>query len=202
MGRYVDLSRIITDGMPTFPGDDEVKLTQTHFFSGDGFNCHRLDLGLHSGTHIDAPMHISSESRYLSDYPISDFCGTAVLWDVCGQNMIDYNFGFLPDKPIVLLRTGWEAKFGRAKYFTTHPQLSMELAQKLVKCGIKMLGIDTPSPDLRPFEVHKYLSQNGVFILENLYNLGQIPANTPFKLYALPLYVRADGAPARVMAEI
>jgi kynurenine formamidase len=76
------------------------------------------------------------------------------------------------------------------------------LAEFLVQKKIMILGLDTPSPDNAPFGVHKALMAAGILVLENLTNLDRIPADQQFEVIALPLKIKANGSPARVIARV
>ncbi|HJN17983.1 MAG TPA: cyclase family protein [Armatimonadota bacterium] len=57
MSRIVDLSMPIVDGMPTWPGDVEVKLWRHHTIAEGFSNTGGIQIGTHAGTHLDAPFH-------------------------------------------------------------------------------------------------------------------------------------------------
>ncbi len=76
------------------------------------------------------------------------------------------------------------------------------LAKKLIEKKVKIIGLDSWSPDNSPFEVHKMLFKQNILIVENLINLDKLVGKR-FKCYILPLKVKdADGAPARIIGEI
>ena len=54
----IDISVPVRPGMVTYPGDPPVILERVRSIAdGAGHSLSRLDLGLHSGTHVDAPLH-------------------------------------------------------------------------------------------------------------------------------------------------
>src|SRR5205085_7431059 len=54
----IDVSVPIREGMVTYPGDPEVRMEHAASIAGgDAANLTRLDFGVHSGTHVDAPVH-------------------------------------------------------------------------------------------------------------------------------------------------
>ena len=67
---------------------------------------------------------------------------------------------------------------------------------------MSMVGVDTPSPDLAPFPIHKLLLCQRNFIIENLTNLTSLLSTPSFDIIALPIKFAADGAPARIIAKI
>ena len=65
-----------------------------------------------------------------------------------------------------------------------------------------MVGVDAGSVDtMDDFPIHKILLAAQVLIIENLTNLNQL-AGKDFRVYALPVKLDVDGAPARVIAEV
>jgi kynurenine formamidase len=90
--------------------------------------------------------------------------------------------------------------FGSKEYFKDYPTVSRELAQLFVKRRVKMVCIDSPSPDRHPFEIHKLLLENNVLIAENLININKLLLIKNFEVIALPLKIHADSSPARIIA--
>ena len=72
---------------------------------------------------------------------------------------------------IVLLRTDHSLNYGTAAYYQDHYS-RRNLAEFLIAAGIKMLGMDLPSPDLPPFAILELLLGANVLLLENLTNLS------------------------------
>ena len=65
-----------------------------------------------------------------------------------------------------------------------------------------MIGFDMPSPDRFPFESHKMLLKNEIFILENLCNIEKLLNAKEFKIAAFPLKIEAEGSLVRAVAFI
>jgi hypothetical protein len=65
-----------------------------------------------------------------------------------------------------------------------------------------MLGMDTPSPDRAPYQVHQSLLSAGIYIIENLTNLNKLTGEKYFEIISLPLKIKANSSPARVLARI
>ncbi|WP_307585910.1 cyclase family protein [Paenibacillus wynnii] len=92
--------------------------------------------------------------------------------------------------------------FGQAGYFKNHPVITLAFAELLVRKRVKMICLETPSPDQYPFEVHKYLFKNKILVTENLTNVEQLLNVDSFEVIALPLHIRADSSVARVIARV
>lgn len=77
--RIIDLSRTIEEGMPVYPGDPEVKIEKVQTMSSHTWELSYIQMGSHTGTHVDAfsHMHIGMES--IDEIPIERFMGKAQL---------------------------------------------------------------------------------------------------------------------------
>jgi len=71
----IDLSIEIIDNLPVFPGDKDLRLTQTHYFDKDKYSNFNLNTGMHVGTHIDAPMHMTEKNVFVSDIGLGNLIG-------------------------------------------------------------------------------------------------------------------------------
>lgn len=205
MTKYIDLSYEIEHQMAVYPGDDELKLYRHRFLNRDYYNDTKLETGMHVGTHIDAPSHLLNKDRFICDYPVEKFIGNGCLLDVRNEEIIKLKDEYLDkvqEGDIVLLYTGYDEFFGTDKYFKNHPIVDEKLAQFFVDRGVKLIGIDMPSPDQYPFKVHHKLLENDILIIENLRNLKKLEGVKRFEVMAFPLNIRAEASLTRVVARI
>ena len=201
--KYIDLSYDIKSEMPVYPGDMELYSNKEKDYERDGFNLYVFSTSMHAGTHIDAPLHMCKNKKFLSEYSIDKFIGNAVLLDVRGEKVIgikDDYYRDIKENDIVLLFTGWDSFYGKEEYYNNHPIVSEELAELLIKKKIKMLGMDMPSPDKGEFEIHKKLFENEIFILENLTNLNKLLYNEEIQIFAQPLKIQGEASLVRAIA--
>jgi kynurenine formamidase len=178
-------------------------LRQARSMAVHHYNDDRLEISMHAGTHIDGPMHLTESRSFISDLAMQSFVGEGCLLDVRGQSIIDVKANYqaiIPEHSIVLLHTGYAEHYGQAQYYQNHPIVRDSLVRLLINKKIKLLGMDTPSPDEAPYPIHKELLKNGIYIVENLTNLNQIPNETKFEVIVLPLKIKANSAPARAIA--
>jgi len=205
---YIDLSHAIIDNMPTHPYDVvagfPTRLTPIATYQKDGVANHALSATVHMGTHIDAPGHFTANDKKITDFPLSTFIGKAVVIDV--QSKYEIGLEDVRNKveahDIVLFCTGFDTHFNQPDYFHEHPVLTRECAQYLVEQKVKMVGVDMPSVDKAPYEIHKLLLSNDILIIENLTNVQKLLGYTYIEVIALPLNIDAHGSPARVIAKI
>jgi len=205
MTQYIDLSHKITDQMTVYPGDKGVRLYQDKFLHKDDYNNFQLEIGMHVGTHIDTPMHLTEANTFMCDILPDRFIGNGVLLDCRSLEQIIFKDKYdklIKKDDIVLILTEHSSKFGSVEYYNDHPVISAGMAKFLVKKEIKMLGIDFPSPDKHPFEIHKKLFENNILLLENLNNLSNLLNLNDFEIIALPLKIKAEASPARAVAKI
>ena len=203
--RLIDLTHTIHRNIDVFPGDDPIELDQIRTLENDGFNNYRLSTGMHVGTHIDGPKHMTTNTRLMADLPLEMFTGKGVLIDVSGEETIAFRESFrtsIQPESIVLFYSGMDHHFGEADYFTTYPDMSEELARFLTDRHVKIVGLDWVSPDHEPYPIHDILFKSNVLILENLTNLDQLLHETSFEVFAFPLKIEADSSIVRVVARV
>jgi len=201
--RIVDLSHEIYAGMFKFPGayHPKVEVEQTGFYERDKCLVHKLVLGTHTGTHVDAPRHFFPEGETVDRIPLGWLLAEAVVFDLTGKGPgepiteEDLDVSKVGEGEIALVKTGWYRRWGR-DFYQNPPLFSPELARKLVGRGVVGLAVDIPLSH----EVHRVVLGAGRILIENLTNLEEIRVER-VRLLALPLKVReGDAAPARVVA--
>jgi arylformamidase len=159
-----------------------------------------LSLNLHTGTHMDFPLHMQKNgqtstgfnpSRLITDVRVID-CGDVVVIDekfLANQNIAKGSF--------ILLKT--KSSFSKTFLFD-FPYLSERGAQYCVKqnlqgVGIDSLGIERDQPE---HQTHHELMNNNVLILEGL-RLQAVPAGI-YQMIALPLSIQGmDALPVRAI---
>ena len=199
----IDLSYKIHEGMPKYPGDEDISLLEDKSYEKDGYTSYIIKSGMHLGTHIDAPMHLTNDKRFISEFSLDNFYGRGVILDYRGEDLIKPKKEYeelLYNKEVVIIYTGFENKYGEKEYYENHPIISLELIKLFIEKGIKMIGFDMPSLDRFPFESHKMLLKNEIFILENLCNINKLLNVKEFKIVAFPLKIEAEGSLVRAVA--
>jgi kynurenine formamidase len=203
--KLIDLSHTIHSNLSVFPGDSPVSLEQVKDFSTDGYNSFNLCAGMHAGTHIDGPMHLTDAQTFISALPLESFTGKGIVIDVRGQKLIGLNDEirkWIEPGEIVLFCSGCDQLFGEEEYYSNYPVFDKELVDYLAKQKVKMIGIDWPSPDHDPYPMHQILLKNNILILENLTNLDLLLSEPVFEIFAFPLKINADSSIVRVVARI
>lgn len=203
--RYLSLSHTLVDAMPCYPGSKPPDLNQVAKVESDGYTMTVATLNFHTGTHVDAPVHMIEGGQYIDEIAIEHFVGNGVMFDVRGKDIVDVGDIIthrLVDADIVLFYTGFSSCFGQPEYFDSHPVITPLLAQLLVEQQIKMAGFDTPSPDKAPFNIHQILLANTVLIIENMTNLAQLLDVNTFEVISIPPKTHTEAAFVNVVAKI
>jgi kynurenine formamidase len=187
MYKVYDLSMPLDRKTPVFPGDPEPEFSTT-----------KVTIGMHLGTHIDAPYHMIPKGKKLSDFPTRTFVGSATVIDVRGQKQINPDLKAVRKNDIVFLLTGHSDKARSKDYFTKYPVLTPAAAKEVIRRKVKIIGIDSFTPDSPPYEIHKMLLKHDILIVENLVGLAPL-AGRRFQCVIAPLNLQnTDAAPCRI----
>ena len=211
--KQIDLTLRIAPSIPRFPGSPPPQFLKWSTIKDDQYNLELLFLSSHTGTHIDAPYHFSTNGEKIHQIPLTRLIGKALLikikkeknQEITKKDLIDFEKknGKIKNFSSVIFFTGWQKNLQKKNYFLNNPGLSKSAANYLVTKKINLIGIDSPSIDLgieKNFSVHKILAKNNILIVENLTNLEKIPSlNFNFIIFPLKLK-NASGSPVRAVA--
>lgn len=213
--RTVDLSHPVESGMPVYPGDPQVRTGPAATLAEHGFNVLHVQLGSHSGTHVDAPYHFLADGARIDQLPLELFLGPALVVDLRGRrprtpvewdDLAPYATRLVPGR-LLVLHTGWDVHWGTTDY-EAHPFLSGDAARRVVDAGVRTVAVDALSLDETVaggegpggFAAHEAVLGAGGVIVENLRGLSGLRTDEPV-LSVLPLRLAgADGAPVRAVA--
>lgn len=232
-GQWIDLTHAFSESTIYWPTDTAgFELEQLAFGRTEGgwfYSSYAFATAEHGGTHLDAPIHFAESGMTSDEIPLSGLIGPAAVVDVSDRAGADYlvtvedltawetEHGPLPDGGLLLLRTGWGARWNdRTAYLGTEltgpeavpalhfPGLDPAAAQWLVdNRDIVAVGIDTPSIDYgqsADFRSHVILYGESVVGFENVANLDLLPEAGAF-VVALPMKIEGgSGGPLRIVA--
>jgi kynurenine formamidase len=209
----IDLTHTITPDTFVYPGTPSPAFSATRTIARDGARETLLQVGSHTGTHMDAPRHILPDGSGLDRLPPSQFCGRAAVIDVSHlgaggvvtADLLREQNGYLRSADYALFYTGWEKKWDTPAFLEEpFPVLDDTAAKYLVSCGLKGVGTDAISVDPLSddgFHAHHILLSGGLVIVENLC-LKKVVGRKDVMFFALPVkFENADGAPVRAIAE-
>jgi arylformamidase len=206
--RTYDITLTISPDLVVWPDDPPVELIQdSSIANGDEANVTRMKLGVHTGTHIDAPRHFIDDGETVENIPIALLTGRAYVLhvdddvDLITKDLLE-NSSIPPRTKRVLFRTRnshhWNSP--HTEFDQNYVAVDPEAAAYLIQRGVKLVGVDylsiAPYHDVIP--THQTFLESGIVVVEGL-KLGEV-AQGRYTLYCLPLKIAgADGAPARAI---
>jgi arylformamidase len=221
MSRLIDLSVAVNSNTMS-PPSTNIRVEITPHRRGPGFwQVSSVNQGLHTGAHIDSPLHVFKDGITTAEISLDQVIGEAITIDL---SFVDANHKITIDDlkrggadqvrkgDIALLRTDWTDKmYGKwPDYFTQSPFFPPESAEWLVAKDPKSIGFDffeeycarLPDFTSEDFPMHRVILGAGIVIMEGITKLGSLPRQrVPF--YA-PFYKieGTEGAPARFFTKI
>ncbi len=207
MADYLDISLTISPDLPHWPGSPSIELSRRRDMDrGDPVNDSTLVCGVHTGTHVDAPLHFLADGADVTHLSLEALIGPAVVAELPDVDVItarDLEALNLPAATRrLLLRTRnseiWQR--GDREFHTDFVALTVDAAHWVVERSIRLIGVDYLSVQIfrGDPETHMALLRAKIVIVEGL-NLAQVaPGN--YELICLPLKLAgAEGAPARAV---
>jgi kynurenine formamidase len=227
MLEIIDLSQEIFSGMPVFPGLPEVSITvhATHE-QWDGITdsgvvtpaVNRLDLGEHTGTHVDAINHMARQYRdqSIDTMPLTMFYTEGLCLDLSQKGLLELiepadleralssaGLTIKPGDTILLYTDHYRRAYCTADW-PNGPGISIDAARWLGRQKIAAFGVETMSPGVPHVsnkEVHHICGELGFTHYENMINLHQLIGRGRFRFIGLPLKIRGGtGSPVRAVA--
>jgi arylformamidase len=202
--KLIDVTVPIRDGMPVYDHNPGVHLERARSIAdGDTVNISRLDLGVHTGTHVDAPVHFIDGGAGTEAIDPEILIGEAHVVDATSlhEDIGAEALGTLEvpsSAERLIFKTPNSELWSRDAFTRGFIRFVESGARRLVDDGVRLVGIDYLS--IGDAGAHLQFLGNGVVPLEGLDLRGIDPG--PYRLYCLPLkLVGSDGAPARALLE-
>lgn len=204
-GEWIDISMSLHSGIVRWPGSTRYTLRKIlSLAAGDAVNNSSMECDVHSGTHVDAPLHHFEGAGDATTLPLDSLIGPAVVADLTAVDLIDAAalaaLGPMATESRLLLKTRNSKllRNGKSDFDPSFVALTADAASWLVERSVRLVGIDYLS--IQRFcdgpEVHQILLGSNVIILEGLDLFDVDPGSYDF--CCLPLRLEgADGAPAR-----
>ncbi|WP_028888785.1 cyclase family protein [Tenacibaculum ovolyticum] len=227
MPEIIDLSQEIFEGMPVYKSLPQVKMSvhNTHEEWDNIENpttktpaVYKLEMGEHTGTHVDALNHMAAEYKDLSidTMPLSMFYTEGICLDFSHKKLQE----LITSKEIqtalskcdltikkgdtVLLYTDHYRKHFNTNNWGKGPGITAECARWLGEQKIAAFGVETMSPGVPKVsnkEVHHICGELKFTHYENMINLHKLIGRNRFRFIGLPLKIRGGtGSPVRAVA--
>ncbi len=206
--RIIDISIPLSRKTPVWEGDKGISIHRVALIeNGCDFNVSRIELGVHAGTHIDAPFHVFKNGNTVDQIPLDTLIGNVQVVEIPdGISVIDknclMNLNFQDGIDRILFKTSnsiyWETDpFSFKKEYVA---INSEGAKYITDMDLRLVGMDYFSvssyDDLK--QPHLTLLDRGIVLLENIDLRNVVPEI--YKLICLPLkIIDTDGAPVRAV---
>ena len=201
--RIHDVTRLISEDMTVYKDRESKKIKRTvvaDYEKADYYES-RIDMDMHCGTHIDAPLHMLKGGDTIEKYDLSKFIGDCKVFDLTDvdeairkKNIENLD---IQKDDIVIFKTKNSSDQGyNPKFVYIEEDAALYLSEK----GIKTVGIDAMSieRDKKEHPSHKIILGANIGVIEDLYlkNVGQ----GQYFLSALPLNIRgSEASPIRAV---
>ena len=203
---WQDISVPIRDGMFTFDGDPLVSFGRVASMA-DGAICNisRLDFGVHSGTHVDAPIHFIDGAAGIEAVALDVLIGPALVVDARGvtggfDRAAIESLAIPAGTERLLFRSRNSELWSKPVFDHSFAAVTPDGAEALVELGLRLVGNDYLSiaPFGNPTPTHVTLLGAGIVVVEGL-DLREIEPGM-YELICLPLRLPgSDGGPARAV---
>lgn len=210
--RVIDLTHVISEDMPVYPGTEGPRLEPANSYEVDGFKETLMTMYTHTGTHMDPPAHLYKGRTTLDQFPITQFVGKALVIDCSdlkeGDVITIDRINKVREKAdkaeFILFRMGWDKYWGTKEYFGDYPYIEDAVVDYLIEnnkkgVGLDVIGIDPIAQESLPIH-RKLFKNNEIVVIENLKDLDLVGEEI-FLFCALPInLIDADGSPIRAIA--
>lgn len=211
MKTYYDISVTVDPDLPVWDGDPPVVIRSASSITrGDIANVSRLEIGAHTGTHVDAPIHFVPGRKGADRLTLDTLMGPAYVVDL--TNVIhevrasDFEKANIPQNTRRLLcKTSNSNLWSKSPctFDTDFVGISLDGAQWLIDRGVELVGVDYLG--VERFErvadgapTHHALLEKEMIIIEGL-DLSEISTGN-YTLICLPVKIKnSDGAPCRAI---
>jgi arylformamidase len=203
---WIDISVPVRNGMVHWPGDPDFHIERaTDQEKGDVATVSRMALGVHTGTHMDAPLHFIRNARSIDTMPLDATVGTARVIAIRDRTSIKreelIEHGISAGERLLFKTANSDQSWNTDQFDESFVFISQDGARYLAELGVRSVGVDYLSVGgFREdgVETHQALLEAGIWIIEGL-NLRTVDPGE-HELVCLPLkLVGSEGAPARAI---
>lgn len=206
MSNWIDISVPVRNGMVHWPGDPPFHIERAlDQEKGDVATVSKMTLGVHTGTHMDAPLHFIRHARSIDSMPLDATVGRARVIEIRDPKSIKreelLGHAIAAGERILFKTTNSDRAWNSDAFDEDFVFIAQDGARYLAECGVRSVGVDYLSVggfrEDGP-ETHHALLAAGIWIIEGL-NLKDV-APGAYELVCLPLKLAgSEGAPARAI---
>jgi arylformamidase len=203
---WIDVSVTVRHGMPHWPGNPPIVMQRAmELTRGHACNLSHLAMGVHTGTHMDAPVHFIHQAAGVDQMPLTATMGLARVIEITDPREItaeELREHRLQAGERVLFRTSNSPRCWQADRFVEDfVYISEPAAEYLAEMRVRTVGVDYLSVGgyhADGAKIHRILLTAGIWIIEGL-DLSAVRAGR-YDMICLPVKLHgSDGAPARAI---
>lgn len=198
--KIYDVTAPVFEGMPVYKNNPAkqpkfTKVTNAHVTES------RIDLDAHTGTHIDAPLHMINDGDTMETISVESLVGSVKVFDLTkvedGITKNDLEHLDIRENDFVLFKTknSYDEAFNFEFIFLKEDGARFLVERKIKGIGIDALGVERSQPN---HPTHKALFGAGIIVIEGL-RLKEIEAGNYFMVAAPLKLIGTDAAPARIL---
>jgi arylformamidase len=208
---WIDISAVVEpEKTPVFPGDPPPHFMWVKRISeGDKLNLSAFDMGAHTLTHVDAPLHFIENGGTIDQVPLAKLMGAARVISfeervevIDAAELSKHDLGGAK-RLLFRTRASINHWLQDPNFHKNYVGIAADAARMLVDAGVELVGVDYLSAeqfDAKEAPAHKLLLGNKVVIVEGL-DLSQVKEGD-YTLIVLPLKLKGrEAAPARALLQ-
>ena len=208
-GKWLEVTWPIEPEMVTWPGQPQTERRRTSSIDeGKSSNVSTLTMSVHSGTHMDAPLHFYKDGADITAAPFEAMFGPVRVAEIVGEvissaqiKTYEARAGELKPGERVFFKTGNSRRNWLTEPFDEgYVAVAAEAASYLVERQIAVVGVDylSVAPFADTYHTHRTLLGADVWVIEGL-DLRNVTEGH-FEMVAMPLkIVGSDASPLRVL---
>ncbi len=206
---WLDVTWPITPEMVVWPGQPQTERRRTSSMEeGKSSNVSTLTMSVHTGTHMDAPLHFYQDGADITAAPFEAMFGPVRVAEIIGEvissaqiRAYEARAGELKPGERLFFKTKNSARDWLTEPFDeNYIAVSAEAASYLAERETALVGVDylSVAPFAATYHTHRILLGAGIWVIEGL-DLRNVREGQ-FELAALPLkIVGGDASPIRVL---
>jgi arylformamidase len=203
---WIDISVPLRNAMVHWPSDPPVRIERIlDVERGDSHTLSEITMGSHTGTHMDAPLHLIQQATGIDGMPLDTTVGRARVIEIQDTQSIKpeelLGHGIRRGERILFKTRNSSRVWQTDAFVEDFVFISTEGAAFLAERGVRLVGVDYLS--VGGFkgggsQTHRSLLEAGAWIIEGL-DLSRVSSGW-YYLICLPLRIAGgDGAPARAI---
>jgi arylformamidase len=201
---WIDISVPLREGMVVFAFENNMQIERRYSMErGDMGNNSSIHMGVHTGTHMDAPRHVLANGQTIDQMPLGDAIGPARVIEIRDYKAIKAEelkqYKFKRGERILFKTLNSQRCWKTDTFIADFVYITEDAAQLLADSGVRLVGIDYLSVG-GPGATHRILLGAGIWLLEGL-DLSAVGVGN-YNLICLPLkLVRTEASPVRAVLQ-